>query len=326
MLLTPKYDLSVGGTSILSRLDGRGVSITLTDQAGTESDTLEIEVEAGDQAVQLPRKGAVIEVSLGYEQTGLRFMGSFEADEVEVSGPPTLIRISCKSASMRKTLKEQRSRSFERKTIGQIVAQIAGEHGLVAAVSPEFASRRVAYLAQTEESDPHLLTRIARLNGAVAAFKKDRIVFVKRGAGLSASGVSLAPVTLYPEFMTSWTIRMPDRPQVKTTKAHWHDRQTATRKFQEVDAGGDVAAFQLRHGFATEEEAQHAAASKADDLQRASGSFSGELPGDPTLMAETPVTTIGFYPGTATTWIVKTATHTMDGDGFTTSIDCEVKA
>jgi uncharacterized protein len=324
--LTPDYDISTGGASILARLDGRAASITITDSAGTDSDTLQVDIEAGDKAVALPRKGAELSVSMGYKETGLSFMGRYTVDEVRVSGPPIMLSISAKAADMRASLKEHRTQAYSDKTLGAIISEIAGRHGLKGAVSGDLYSRKIPYLGQTEESDLHLISRLARLHGAVAAPKNGKLVFTKKGAGQSASGQALTTITLTPDQCSDFDIQMPDRPQVKEVQAHWHDRKKAERKTEKAAAGGTESGFTLRHDFPSQDEAQWAGEAKADDLKRAGGSFSASLVGTPGLVAEGIVKTSGFYPGCDATWSIKTATHTIDGSSFTTKIDCELKA
>lgn len=324
MNLTPAYDLVIGGTSILSRLQGRAVSISVTDQAGFDSDSLSIEIEAGARDIALPRKGAVISVSLGYVESGLSPMGQFTADEVRVTGVPVKIAISAKAADMRRTQKQSRTESYEKLTIGDIVGRIAARHGLAAAVGQDLAGIAIPYVAQTEESDLHFLTRLARNFGAVAAPKNGRMVFARRGQGKSVSGLALPALTLTPAQVSDFDFQMPDRPRVKTVKAHWHDTKAAERKAVTATAGGDDAELVLRHPFPTEGEAQAAADGKAADLKRAEGSFTASLSGNPQIKAEMRISTRGFYPGTDMEWTVSEATHDMSDGAFTTSITCEV--
>ena len=192
-------------------------------------------------------------------------------------------------------------------------------------MSGELASRLIPYLGQTEESDLHLLTRLARVHGAIAAPKNGKLVFARRGQGQSASGLSMGSFALTPGDCTDFDIQMPDRPQVKEVKAHWHDRKEAKRKTEKAGAGGQESGFTIRHDMPSKEEADWAAQGKADDMKRAGGSFSATLPGTPGLAAESIITSSGFYPGTDATWSVKTSTHTIEGSSFTTKIDCELK-
>lgn len=324
-MITPAYDITIGGTSILERLQGRAVAITVTDSAGSESDTLSLEIEVGDRLVELPRKGAILAASLGYKETGLTYMGLYTADETRVSGMPLMIQVEAKSADMRASQKEHRTGQFVNRTVGQIVSEVAGRNGLAAAVSDALGSRLIPYLGQTEELDLNLLSRLARAHGAISAPKNGRWVFAERGSGLSASGQAMPVITLAPQMCTSFDIVMPDRPQVKEVRAHWHDRRDAARKIETAAAGGDESGFTLRHDFASQDEAKWAAEGKARELKAKGGSFSAVLPGTPLLGAETVVLTAGFYPGADFAWTVKTATHAMTPSGFTTSIDCELK-
>lgn len=323
--MTPAYDVSVGGSSILGRLGGRAMSITVTDNAGSESDTLDLEIEAGDKLVEVPKKGTLITCALGYAETGLTPMGLYTADDPTVNFWPITISVSAKAASMRDSLKEHRTQRYENKTLGAIIDEVAGRNGLAAAISSDLAARLIPYVGQTEESDLHLVSRLARAHGAIAAPKNGKLLFVKRGEGKSATGQGMPVLTLTPTMCTQASLQMPDRPAVKEVRAHWHDRGKAERKTETAEAGGKDSGFTLRHDFPSQDEAQWAAEAKASELKASGGSFSATLAGNAQICAETVVKTRGFYPGCDFTWVIKTATHTMDASSFTTAIECELK-
>lgn len=321
----PAYDLSIGEKSLLPMMGRRAASIEVTDCEGTESDTLNFTLDVSDRGLALPRKGVLISCSLGFAEEPLTFMGLFTADTVSVSGPTTQLKVSAKAAEMRKSFKEHRTKGYESKTLGDIINEVAGRHGLGAAISSGLASRFIPYVGQTEESDLHFVTRLARAHGAIAKPANGKLVFVKRGEGKTASGASMPALTLTPAMVTEWNCELPDRPAVKEVKAHWHDRGKGERKTVKASAGGEDSAFVLRHDFPTEDEAQWAADGKASEMKASGGSFSATLKGTPTLGAGAVVMTSGFYPGTEFTWIVKTATHSWTTSGTSTQIECELK-
>src|SRR5690554_6541930 len=90
----PTFRVTVDGADITSILQDRLVSLRVTDEAGVQSDVVEIVLSDTGLfgGLAIPRKGAEIEVWLGYMFQAQR-MGLYIADEVEVSGPPNQMRI-----------------------------------------------------------------------------------------------------------------------------------------------------------------------------------------------------------------------------------------
>jgi phage protein D len=79
-----------------------------------------------------------------------------------------------------------------------MVTRIAAEHGLLPKVSEALGAVSVIHLDQNEESDLHLLTRLARESGAVAKPVAGYLLFVSRGEAKSASGRELPTIKVPP--------------------------------------------------------------------------------------------------------------------------------
>lgn len=91
----PAFDVTVNGSNVTSIFEERLSSLTLTDEAGVQSDTVEIALtdHLPYAKLEIPPNGAEIEVSLGYTFQR-KYMGLFIADSIELGGPPDLMRIS----------------------------------------------------------------------------------------------------------------------------------------------------------------------------------------------------------------------------------------
>ena len=63
-------------------------SLNLTDNRGLEADELELVLDDSDGKLAIPKRGAKIQLSLGWADKGLVNKGSFTVDEVEHSGSP----------------------------------------------------------------------------------------------------------------------------------------------------------------------------------------------------------------------------------------------
>lgn len=328
--MTPDFAITIDGGDVTSAIEDRLIKLTVTDMKGTESDTVEIELEDREPYISMPRRGAEMEVSLGYLETGLTKMGTYTVDEVKKrfdgeSAGKTMI-ISGSAADMRKSLKQQKTRPWEKKTVGEIVEKIAKEHKLTPAVSEKFKKLKLPFKAQTEESDMHFLTRVARELGAVSTPKQGRLVFAEAGTGKSASGKDMPKIRLTEGDFLDWEAVFKDRPHHGKVVATTFDTGKTERKAVESEGGDDDAPiFELRHPYPTEEEAKAAAGAKQRELQREEGSFTGTISGDPKVRAESPLDLVNVDRDVdGLPWTSERAEHTLDEGGYKTKIEAKL--
>jgi len=95
-------------------------------------------------------------------------MGIYTADEVVVKGPPDTVTIRGKAANLGGSIKEQKTRAWDEKTIREVVRTIAGEHKLQPKVAEAYADFFYDHLDQTDESDLNFLMRLAKGHDALA--------------------------------------------------------------------------------------------------------------------------------------------------------------
>ena len=322
--MTPVYDIRAEGHNITTALRGRLLSLRVTDETGYQSDAVEIELDDRGEAIHLPRKGATLEVELGYEETGKAKMGSsYTVDEVELSGPPDTLTIRAKAADMLSSLKQHKTRSWDDVTISELVDSIAADHGLEPRVGDSIRAitdRR--HIDQTEESDRNLLKRLSEDYDAVSKQAGPLLLFVKRGQGKSATGQQVTPVTLSREQTGGHRVTLADSGKFQAVRAHWYDMETGERT--EVQAGDDEPVYTLRENYIDEATARQAARSKLDMLQRGTATLSLTLkPGNPAIRAETPLTLTGFREGVNGRWIATRVTHEISSSGYSTQVEAE---
>lgn len=179
--MTPDFSLIVSGDDITGLIRRRLISLTVTDEAGIKSDALDVTLDDRDARIAVPSPGAVIAVSLGYKEVGLTPMGRYAADEVTLSGPPARLRFRGASADMGGALKSMKTRNFDEITLGDLVETMAGEHNLKSVVSDALGKIAYDHIAQVDESDMHLLTRLARNHDATV--KAGALLLAERGLG-----------------------------------------------------------------------------------------------------------------------------------------------
>ncbi len=322
----PDFRLTLGDDDLTAKVRDRLKNLTVTDNSGEESDTLEIVIDDRDNRVESPPRGRVLGVSMGYRGAGLFYLGQFTVDEVEPEGPPDILTIRAKAADMRAGLKVQRTRSFRNTTLGAIVARIADENGLTPACATSLAGRAIDHRDQANESDLHFLTRLGRENGAVAAPKDGCLVFAPAATGLSASGQALTAVTLDRSDLTRWRAVQADRDAHGKVRARWRDAAAGRTRFAEAGDGDPVKT--LRNLYPSEAAAKAAAEAELTRLKGAGNGVELTLDGRAEIMAQTPLTVTGLRPELSGDWIVETAVHTQDFEsgGFTTVLTGRRKA
>jgi phage protein D len=321
----PAYRISLDGLTITDRISPRLISLTLTDKRGLEADELELVLSDHDGRLQIPPRNATLDVSIGW-QDDLVDKGSYVVDEAEHSGAPDRLRLRARSADFRDAGAAKRSQSWDKVPLGTIVSDIATRQDLTPVTAPELGLENVKHLDQTNESDRHLLTRLAERFDAIAAVKDGNLLFSPRGQGTKASGLPMPTATLTRQDGDRHRWTSAERESYDGVIAEWHDLDSGER--QEAVAGSEENAKRLRSVYATEEEALDAAQGEKNRIDRGTAEFSLTLAeGQPDLTPETRLTLQGFKEEIdGTDWIVTECRHRMDDGGYITEITAEVKS
>ncbi|TAL53805.1 phage late control D family protein [Pandoraea sp.] len=333
----PAYRLLQAGQDITGRLTGRLIALTLTERRGLEADQLDIELDDGDGQLALPARGAKLCLALGWAGQPLVPKGTFVVDEIEHTGAPDRLIIRARSADLRGGMAAKQERSFHRNTVGEVVRAIAQRHSLMAVIHPALRELAVDHLDQTGESDANLLTRLADLVGAVATVKQDRLLFMKPGEALSASGLPLPPFILTRASGDEHRFSMAERDAYTGVRAYYQDTRRARKGEVSVPADappshGNASApsniKELRHLYANRQNAQRAAQAEWQRIQRGLATFSITLArGDAALFPERPVVVRGWKAGIdGDRWVIKETMHSLSADGgFRTGVGLEVR-
>lgn len=321
----PAYMVLAEGVDITAMIMGRLISLSVNDKPGIDADSFDLTLDDTDDLIEPPRTGAKIKIFMGYMETGLTYMGEFVCDEPQVSVVPRTLTISGKSANVRDGLKAPKTRAFDDKPdLKKIYGKIASDHGLELKIDSGIGGKTLEYLAQTDESDLHLATRIAERFGAIAKIADGKLIVTKRGSGQSASGQAMPARIITLTDIKKASGKLKDRGRFGSVKARWHDQPKA-KKPEVEEKHGEGPAFTLRQTFATEAEAKDACKAKLAELQRRQADCSIEIMGDATLGAEAKITLLGVSRKLDGGYIVKSAKHTMRGSkpGFSTALELE---
>ncbi len=359
--LTPAFMLKIDSKDITGNISDRLISLTMTDNRGFEADQLDIELNDADGRVVLPVRGAVLTLFLGWKGSALIGKGSFTVDEVEHRGAPDTVTIRARSADFRGSLNSRREESWHDKTLGMIVETIATRNKLTAAVAPELAKIVIPHIDQSQESDAKFLTRLADRNGGEVSVKAGKLLFLKPGNAVSASGKPIPQVTIirsegdrhqfaiadrgaYTGVTAQWLhtkepkpkkVKVKRKPKEQHLRALQHPKAKAKKKEAKVPearegeymAGEADNVFALTTVYSTKAQAMSAAKAKWDKLQRGVAEFSISLAvGRADLYPETPVKVSGFKSIIdEQAWIITKVTHALSNNGYTTALELEVK-
>lgn len=332
------FRLTVDGADITPKVRPRLESLTLTDNRGMEADQLDIVLDDSDGALQLPRRGAVVAVSLGWEASGLVDKGSYIVDDIEHTGAPDKLTIRARSADLRQGLTEKKEKSFHAKTFGDIVAHVAKSNGLTPVIGSGLAGEDLEHVDQTGESDANLLTRLAELFGAIVTVKAGRLLVFRPGEAVSATGKPLPEVVIERKSGDSHRFSVSDRENYDAVEATYTDTKGAEKGSVTVEAApvdskipettGGTGKKVLRHVYANKKNAERAAKAAMNKHQRGVAEFSITLAlGRPELFPEIPATVRGFKKEIdSTKWIITKATHNLTADGgYTTALEFELR-
>lgn len=327
----PAFMVTANGRDISGTLTPRLKEISLTDETGFQSDTVEIILADHDPLdhVAIPPTGAELEVWLGYTETGLQRMGLYIADEIELQGWPGEMVIRGRatpyetSKGGKSDLQTQKTRSWAKDTtLGAMVSKIAKEHGLEAATAKSLAGIALPHFDQTEESDISFLARVVRKYDGAVKPGGGKLVVAKRGESKSTSGEDMPTVVLAATDCSRWSMNISTRDSEGTVVAFYHDRGAAKR--QEVSVGSGDPVRRLRHNFPDKASAEKAAQAELDKRDRRKNKLSLTMPGDPLLAAEARLQLEGFRPGVLTEWLITRVQHRFSpGIGYSCDVEAE---
>lgn len=320
--MTPAARLIIEGRDVSTMMfgqDGPLISLTVTDEAGLKSDTLELSLD-NREGFKAPKKGAEIQVWLGYEPTPV-YMGLFTVDTWRKSGPVRTLTISAKAAELTTDIKAAKVRSFDGKTVDAIVKSVAGDHGLTATVASDFASITIDHIDQQTESDVGFLSRLARRVGATFKLADGKVIFAAKGSSALPSGGEKVAITLTPNMVSDWDAESQDRGSYACVSCSYMDHGKGKRV--SVKAGSGKPQHRDRRTYGSKAEAEAAAKAQLGDLTRGKMSFSTNGAGMPSVFAEAKVTAAGFDPDVDGDFNIKTVTHCFDGSAYRTSISME---
>jgi phage protein D len=239
--MRPTFSITANGSDITGSISSRLVSLDVVDTVDETSDGMTLALEDTTRTLALPKSGAKIEISLGYNGINTR-LGTFVVDDVSIEGPPDIVTVTGSSTPFVEaqgggsaSFSSRKSRSWDGKKIGDIVSTIAGECSLTPVVDKALKDITIEHIDQVNESDANLLIRIARLYGGVLKPADGRLVLASEAGGQTTSGQALG-LTLTPADVKDYRVKIGGKSQgVTKVKARVHDYDKGESEEIDVD-------------------------------------------------------------------------------------------
>ena len=240
-MATPIIQITIGGQDVSSKINPRILKGRVERHDGGKADTLTLTLSNYDGQLAKPARGTTISVALGFAEFGGAVdRGAYIVQQVVKRGPAAEFDVTAHSADLKKTLKQQKTRTWTApKKLGDVLNQIASDNGLSPAIDGSLAALPIdLIIAQTGVSDMHMITWLAKRFGAVGKVAQGKLVFTPQGSGTTASGAGMPAITITPNDCEKFSITNDDRQDRGASKANVWDRTKAKITTYQATAGG----------------------------------------------------------------------------------------
>ncbi|WP_324095006.1 hypothetical protein [Candidatus Binatus sp.] len=172
------------------------LAIRYVDRLDGASGELEVELEDSEKLWQgpwYPALGDVVSLQIGYSGEALLECGDFQIDELELEGPPDVMRLRCLAAYITPAMRTANTVAYENMGILEIAAQIAAKYGLamVVASSESESDLMFARITQRRQTDLEFLKRLAREHNFDFTVRAGQLIFYERPALESVPAVAV---------------------------------------------------------------------------------------------------------------------------------------
>ncbi len=184
---SPQWILSYLGVNITTDVSEMVLAIRYIDRLDGASGELEVELQDSGKLWQgpwYPALGDVVGLQLGYSGEALLDCGNFQIDELELDGPPDVMRLRCLAAYIVPAMRTANTVAYENVGILEIAAQIASKYALalVVASSESATDLMFARVTQRRQTDLEFLKRLAREHNFDFTLRAGQLIFYDRSA------------------------------------------------------------------------------------------------------------------------------------------------
>lgn len=334
----PAFVLLAGEKDITRAVLPFLVSISVVDDTGFGSDTLEIVLADQNGTLELPRRDSWLSLRMGYADGVMRDFGKYAVDEVSAEGPPDVITIHAKAVPMASgkaapradgsmspvgdSLHTQKKRDWPAGIFGAIVTKIIAEnHSL--STSAFTTDKTISQLAlptqyQDNESDLAFLTRICRANGLICKIVDGHLIINRVSSAATDTGKPLPVISIRPADVSNWRIVFGRNKPYASAVARYYDKK-AGREIEVVVGSGEPT-FRFQHLSADRDSAERDARARINALLEGLSEVTVNMPMNPTIIAEQPLDLAGFRDGLNGRWLSSRVEHRLSDAGATTAI------
>ncbi|KDM91388.1 phage late control D family protein [Photobacterium galatheae] len=313
------YKIVANGKDITDIIRPLFVSLTITDEAGRNSDSFSLTL-VDDGKIAFPKTEAQLQIATGKQEGRLYDRGTYTVNSVKLVSPANLIILSGDAANLSGEFKNQRDFTWENISLRSLVETVASRCGYQPAVSEVYSDIHIEHRLQTGQSDADLLTELANEHNATMKVAKGKLIFFPRGDNQTVSGKTLPAVPLHLTDEVKAEITLSGAGKYQAVIAKWHDGDAAETKTVRVgDSKGK--AKQLNTPYPDEASAKAAAESALYESQRAEYKLEiSDSPFIPGLQAERNILLSGHLrPQFNGAWMCESVTETLDQDGHVQS-------
>lgn len=320
---SPQWILNYAGVNISGEISAMVRAISYVDRLGARSGDLCVEVEDHARRWQgpwYPALGDGVEAFLGYDGGQLLACGSFQVDDLQLSGPPDAFRLRCLAAYITPAMRTRLSVAYEGQTLLAIAATIASKYGLGLVSAPELEDVAFARVTQRDETDLEFLARLADEFGYDFTVRGAQMIFYAHAALQLAAPIA----TIVRGELERFAFRNRTRRIYSAASAAYFDPSGKQLIAQSMSAAAAAPTGDTLKIIARCENAAQAGLRAAAALNRNNRSFfSARLtgPGNPALCAGCNVLLSGWGMLDGV-YLIETARHLLSRErGYTTEVE-----
>ncbi len=321
---SPQWILIYSGVNISVDVSQMVLAIRYVDRLDAASGELELELEDSTELWQgpwYPALGDVVSLQIGYSGGALLDCGEFQIDELELDGPPDVMRLRCLAAYVTSAMRTANTVAYENMSIEEIAGQIAAKYGLALVTASSESANDVAFarVTQRRQMDLEFLKRLAREHNFDFTVRAGQLIFYERAA---LESVAAAAVITRSDTVR-FSFRNRSRRIYEAAEFSYFDPDTKELITQSVPADqpsptGDTLKIVARCENAEQAQVKAEAALHLHNMVFVDASIEG--PGNTVLVAGNNVELSG-WGALDGKYLIETATHQVArAAGYSTSI------
>ena len=314
------FSIQVGGLNVTANFSPFLISMSVTDNVGTDSDTANITLDNKDGQLIIPANGDPCVISLGWAGGGVREIFRGRIDKVRSHGSTSgrTLTITAKGLPTKEKAKEPQKRHMDNMTVEDALKKAGDYAGMTSYnIDPKVGSQMVEYLEMKDESFIHFGERLAREYGGNFRVKDTEVEMSARDGTYTASVTATWGVNLH-----TWDIEPKiGRMEYGKTKARHYDRKEAKWKEEVEETVHDaVAEHVARYHQADGDKAKAKVNSDRATSERDAGGGSVKIEGNNAAIPDGLLILVGTRGGVDGSYRIETVTHNLNSSGWTTSL------